>query len=179
MTRTTTRTYTRRMARLLEGTTRAEIRAACLWYEQALAEAYSVADSARVTVEVGAGILAAFSPRTRWAHNVRLAHAYATGRPTPGLSASRAAADRVTAHGLEALTGPKVSEFARAILGDRDAVVIDSWMMKAAGIHDRDAPSPVQRRRIADAVRILARRHNTTPRTMQALLWIRVRGSAD
>jgi penicillin V acylase-like amidase (Ntn superfamily) len=50
--------------------------------------------------------------------------------------------------------------------------------VRAAGIHDRAAPSPVQLRRISDAVRTLARRHRMHPRDMQALLWIRARGSA-
>lgn len=178
-TRTTVRTYVRRMSRLLEHATPEELQAAEDWYPSARLEAYSVAKRARVTVEQGAGIIAAFSPRVPWKRNLALAHAYADGHPTPGLGASRAAADRVTAHGLEALTGPKVLEFARAIAGDPDAVVIDVWMLRAAGITDRDAPSAVQRARIADAVRRLARRHGLEPRTMQALLWIRARGSAD
>lgn len=178
MTRTTTRTYTRRLARLLEGVTPAEIDAAARWYDDAQVIAYDVAARACVPVEIGAGILAAFSPRVPWSRNITLAYAYAAGAPTPGLGASRAAADRVTAHGLDALTGPKVGPFARAILGDPDAIVIDSWMCRAAGI-GRAYPSPVQRERIAHAVRILARRHGLEPRTMQALLWIRVRGRAD
>lgn len=178
-TRTTVRTYVRRMSRLLEHATPEELQAAENWYPSAHVHAYHVAKRARVSVPQGAGIIAAFSPRVQWRRNLELAHAYANGRPTPGLGASRAAADRVAAHGLEALTGPKVAEFARAIAGDSDAVVIDVWMLRAAGITDRDAPSAVQRARITDAVRRLARRHELEPRTMQALLWILARGAAD
>lgn len=178
-TRTTVRTYVRRMSRLLEGTTRAEIRAARNWYTEANAHAYDISKRAKVTMPEAAGIIAAFSPRTPWKRNLKLAHAYAAGKPTPTLAANRAAADRIRAHGLESLTGPKVAPFARAIAGDPDAVVIDIWMMRAAGVHDRAAPSPVQLRRISEAVRTLARRHRMHPRDMQALLWIRARGSAD
>ena len=51
-------------------------------------------------------------------------------------------------------------------------------MCRAAGL-DRDAPTVVQYREIASAVRSLAREWGVSPRTMQALVWIMVRGKAN
>ena len=177
-TKTTTRTYVRRLEKYLDGVTPADIESAAQWYEDARTVAYDVAARRKVTLEVGACIVSAFSPRVPWSRNVILALAFADGGETPGLSNSRLMAEKSLEHGYDALKGPKTNAFARAIAGDGDAVVIDSWMCKAAGI-GRDTPSAVQYRRISDAIRTLARRYGVEPSTMQALIWIKVRGKAD
>jgi hypothetical protein len=76
------------------------------------------------------------------------------------------------------LRADKTNAFARAIAGDDNAVVVDVWMTRAAGL-DRDAPTAVQYREISSAVRSLAREWGVSPRTMQALVWIMVRGRAN
>lgn len=178
-TRTTARTYVRRMSKYVDGAAPYEWEQAAQWYNDAQVVAYDVAARCKVTLEIGASIVSAFSPRVPWSRNIVLALAFADGKATPGLSNSRRMAERSMVQGFDALKGPKTNAFARAIAGDEDAVVVDSWMMKAAGLLDRDAPSPVQYRRISEAVTVLARRHGVSPRTMQALIWIRVRGKAN
>lgn len=177
-TKTTTRTYVRRMEKHLVNVTPSQWEQASRWYDQAQIAAYDVANRANTTMEIGACIISAFSPRVPWARNIVLAQLFADGKPTPGLGQSRIIAKHCLTDGFDALNGPKTNAFARAIAGDEDAVVIDSWMCKAAAI-GRDAPSPVQYRRISEAVTTLARRHSVSPRTMQALIWIIVRGKSD
>lgn len=138
--------------------------------------AEAIARDIESTVEVGACILSAMSIRTRWDANKRDAYDYATGGRPVGLEIRNTLADAALVHGFKAFKAPKTYNFARAIAGDEDAVVIDSWMCKAARL-DRDAPTAVQYREISKAVRVLAKRYKMTPRGMQALIWGRVRGS--
>jgi len=90
------------------------------------------------------------------------------------------AADRCVRQGFNGLRGPKTNAFARAIAGDRDAVVVDVWMCRAAGL-GKDAPNATEYRAIADAIRTLAGTGAVcmAPATLQALLWIIVRGKAE
>lgn len=175
---TTTRTYTRRLERWIIDATPQEIEQAAQWYEDARAVAYDVAERRRVDLESAAAIIAAFSPRVTWKRNIHLSLTYAAGEPVACLGASLRAANRATAHGLEALTAPKVRNFAQAIAGDPDAVVVDVWICRAAGL-EKISPTLTEYRRISEAITKLARRYDMTPRTMQALIWIKVRGKAD
>lgn len=177
-TKTTTRTYVRRMEKHLVHATPSLWEQAAQWYDDAQVIAHDIAARLNTTLEVGACIISAFSPRQSWARNIVLAQAFADGKDTPGLSLSRDNAIRSLADGFDALKGAKTNAFARAIAGDADAVVVDSWMCKAAGI-GRDYPSAVQYRRISEAITVLARRHGVSPRTMQALIWIIVRGKTN
>jgi len=130
-----------------------------------------------IDIERASCIVAAFSPRERWSVNVRKALDYAMGREPAGLRNNVLMADASLVHGFDALKGPKTNAFARAIAGDTDAVVIDVWMCRAVGL-DRDDPTIVQYREISAAVREVAAEYSITARTMQALIWIIVRGSA-
>jgi hypothetical protein len=80
--------------------------------------------------------------------------------------------------GFDGLNGLKTNAFARAISGDMDAVVVDVWMCRAAGL-GKDAPNKREYREIAEAVRIVAADYGYQPAVMQALIWILIRGKAD
>jgi hypothetical protein len=86
-------------------------------------------------------------------------------------------ADAALAAGFDALNGLKTNAFARAIAGDTNAVVIDVWMMRAAGM-DTDSPNKGQYLSLSESVREVASRFGITPRTAQALIWIIARGGA-
>jgi hypothetical protein len=86
-------------------------------------------------------------------------------------------ADAALAAGFDALKGPKTNAFARAIAGDTNAVVIDVWMMRAAGM-ETDSPNKTQYALLSEAVTAVAAQFGITPRTAQALIWIIVRGGA-
>jgi hypothetical protein len=80
--------------------------------------------------------------------------------------------------GFSALKGLKTNAFAKAIAGDEQAVVIDVWMLRAVGI-EKKTPSQSQYNELAEAVKKTAFDYGMTPRAMQALIWIVVRGSAQ
>jgi hypothetical protein len=158
--------------------TLAEMEAASVWYFEAQEVAEDVAENMGASLEIGASIVSAFSPRERWASNVAKALAFSMNKPVTGLSNNIRMAQDAMVLGFDALRGLKTNAFARAIAGDTDAVVIDVWMMRAAGM-DTDSPNKGQYLALSDAVRKVASDHGITPRTAQALIWIIVRGSAS
>jgi hypothetical protein len=80
--------------------------------------------------------------------------------------------------GYKALRGPKTNAFARAIAGDENAVVVDVWMMRAAG-YGVDSPNKTQYTEVTEAIKTVSNKFGLTPRTTQALIWIMVRGSGE
>lgn len=76
------------------------------------------------------------------------------------------------------VTGPKCSAFYKAIMGDTEALVLDRWAARAAGIEQlrRDVSNPV--RRVLDAAyREAAEICGETVRAFQAITWIQIRES--
>ena len=166
---------------LLGKATMADYYAAQRWYDDARWFANSLtAIRPSWSLEVSASVVSAFSPRVTWAHNKAKALQYAQGQDPKGLRSHVIAADRCVRMGFDGLRGPKTNAFARAIAGDRDAVVVDVWMCRAAGL-GKDAPTVVEYRAIADAIRTVAGTPAVcmAPATLQALLWIIIRGKAE
>lgn len=129
--------------------------------------------------EIVAGLIAATSPQTRVAQNIRLAlQAYAqwkTGEEITlrGLETSAENARRVTRG--EEMSGPKINNFYRNILGDPESVTVDVWMMRLMGLSRpgvKDVPSMVQYRMVEEWVSELAQEAGVSPRDMQAALWV-------
>lgn len=159
--------------------TLAQVEAASVWYFEAQEVAEDVAENLGVSLEVGASIVAAFSPRERWASNVAKSLAFSMGKPVVGLSNNLAMANNSLTMGFDALNGQKTNAFARAIAGDSDAVVIDVWMIRAAYLDASKGVNKTQYNTLADSVRKVAKEFGLTPRTAQALIWIVKRGSAE
>lgn len=165
-----------RYAKLLRGATPAEWVAAARWYDNARNIASQMqAINPALTLDRAAGIIAALSPRLHWSRNVRSALAYAAGRRDLGLlRRSMTAAER--AERGEMPTGPKTNAFARAIAGDLDAVVIDAWMYRAAGLTGKRRSDC---NTCADAVNRLATQYRIPPAVIQAAVWIKARGRVE
>lgn len=159
--------------------TLAQVEAASVWYFEAQEVAEDVAENLGASLEVGASIVAAFSPRERWASNVAKSLAFSMGKPVTGLSNNLAMATSSMTLGFDALNGQKTNAFARAIAGDVDAVVIDVWMIRAAYLDSSKGVNKTQYNTLADSVRKVAKEFGLTPRTAQALIWIVKRGSAE
>ena len=159
--------------------TLAQVEAASVWYHEAQEVAEDVAENLNASLEVGASIVAAFSPRERWASNVAKSLAFSMGKPVVGLSNNLAMANNSLTMGFDALNGQKTNAFARAIAGDTDAVVIDVWMIRAAHLDASKGVNKTQYNTLADSVRKVAKEFGLTPRTSQALIWIVKRGSAE
>ena len=155
-----------------------QLEQAATWYHDAQEVAEDVAENLGVSLEIGASVVSAFSPRERWSSNVAKALAFSQGKPVAGLQNNYRMAQAALQHGFDALKGLKTNAFARAIAGDTDAVVIDVWMMRAA-LMQTDSPNKSQYTMLADTVRRIAGEHGITPRTCQALIWIVKRGSAS
>jgi hypothetical protein len=79
--------------------------------------------------------------------------------------------------GFDALNGRKTNAFARNIAGDKDAVTIDVWMIRAAGMDANKGVNDTEYRILAEVVRELAANRGMYPATAQALIWIIVRGN--
>jgi hypothetical protein len=153
-----------------------QVEEASKWYVDAERIAEQVASNLDVTLEIGATIVSAFSPRERWSVNVARAISFSLGEKVTCLKNNLVMANNAFTLGFDALKGMKTNAFARAIAGDEQAVVIDVWMLRALGI-EKKTPSQTQYREMAKAVTAVAMQHGMTPRAMQALIWIIVRGS--
>jgi hypothetical protein len=156
-----------------------QVEQAAKWYLDAENVAREVATNLGVGLEIGATVVSAFSPRERWAKNVANAITFSLGEPVTGvLSNNLRMANTALEKGFDALKGLKTNAFARAIAGNEEAVVIDVWMLRALGI-EKKTPSQSQYLEMAKAVTEVATKYGMTPRAMQALIWIVIRGSAE
>jgi hypothetical protein len=162
----------------IQDATPGQIEQAAKWYLDAERVAERVAENLNSTLEVGASVVSAFSPRERWTINVAKAVAFSLGEQVTGLSNNLRMAQASISLGYEALRGPKTNAFARAIAGDEQAVVVDVWMMRASGI-GVDNPNKTQYTDISQAIKTVSAEFGLTPRTTQALIWIMVRGSGE
>jgi hypothetical protein len=155
-----------------------QIEEAAKWYFEAEKVAHKVAENLEASLEVGASVVSAFSPRERWTSNVTKAIHFSLGKSVTGLSNNLKMAQASIHLGYDALKGPKTNAFARAIAGDENAVVVDVWMMRAGGF-GVDSPNKTQYTNVTEAIKIVADKYGLTPRTTQALIWIMVRGSGE
>ena len=160
-----------------------QIEQATQWYADAEAVAHEIVDIYKtrgmdVSLEQAASIVSAFSPRQRWSTNVRQALRFAHGDDTMRcLPNNLKMAQRALEIGFDALNGKKTNSFARNIAGDENAITIDIWMMRSAGI-PKDSPSKKDYTQLSEAIEKIAMETAMTPRTIQALVWIVYRGSA-
>lgn len=175
MTNTLTATaVARRFRSMIRKASVADIVAAANWYSEAESLAREISDD----VEVGASVISAFSPRQRWSTNVDMARRFMAGENPRTLGNNLRMAHNALNMGFDALKGLKTNAFARAIAGDANAVVVDVWMMRAAG-YEHDSPNVGQYRTVTEAVHRIARENNLEPRVAQALIWILERGEAN
>jgi len=163
---------------LVKNATFGQVEQASKWYVDAERIAEKVAENLNTTLEVGASVVSAFSPRERWSVNVARAIAFSLGQEVTCLKNNLVMANNSLTLGFKALNGMKTNAFAKAIAGDENAVVIDVWMLRAVGI-EKKSPTPKQYLELANAVKKTAFDFGMTPRAMQALIWIVVRGSAE
>ena len=163
---------------IVKNATFGQVEQASKWYVDAEKVAHEVARNLDVSLEKGASVISAFSPRERWTTNVAKAIAFSLGQDVVGLSNNLKMANSSLLLGYQALKGLKTNSFAKAIAGDEDAVVIDVWMLRAVGI-EKKTPNQTVYWELADAVKKVAADNGMTPRAMQALIWIVVRGASQ
>lgn len=125
--------------------------------------------------------LAATSSNATVKSNVALAlkayRQYKAGEPFQGyLPVVKLQLERI-AKG-EPVGGRKIDNFAKALAGDQDAVVVDRWMLRAFGL-PKDAATPTQYDLIEEAVKRVAKETGQTPRQVQAGLWFATKNKAE
>lgn len=169
----------RRILRVYDGASDAVRQAGAAWYPQCRADVSATYRRARAADllpddERVVYAFAALSPRVTYAQNHVMLEALLSSGRVPGLSANVDAA--VRALDGDPPRGRKTLAFAHAILGDEDAVVLDTWALRVAGA----PPSPSERvfQSVAGAYRRAARARGVAPRTMQAATWVAARGAA-
>ena len=164
-----------------DGATRIAGRA---WYAVARREAESIATANACGVHEVAAVIAQLSPRTQWARNVQGARdLFATGE-APGMIGANVARARKAIGAkapLATVNGPKVSAFARNILGDQNVVTLDVWAMRVAyagrAAYGGDDHAKVLSRvgvyaAVAHAYTVAAGIVGESPADMQAITWI-------
>ena len=72
--------------------------------------------------------------------------------------------------------GPKTRAFARNISGDREAVTVDVWACRVAGIDETKLSRVGVYEAVAQAYRDAASVKGVDPATMQATTWVTARG---
>lgn len=164
-----------------------------VWYAQAQDIATDCGTIAGFTGDEakvrGAVALAVLSPQTRWHQNVRAAYALASGNVEYAYSqvinrfvdkARKAFDPALSIAEVWALaTGPKVSEFARACYGDRDACVWDVWMLRAVRMESKALEIAGVKDALTKGLSKAATEMGTDNATLQALVWGAVRGSME
>jgi hypothetical protein len=169
----------------------ADIQAGIDWYNVAQLTAQSIHPNALI----GAGVLAAMSPRTDWKHNKLYAervcqHALSGSEyPPPCGTYDRLNKAWTIAHLenptvaqiLAILNGPKTQRFFLNISGNHKAVTIDIWSKRVAtaGKDDSAPKAGHDYDTLEQAFQIVAGRIGMSPRDLQAALWIHVRGTAE
>jgi hypothetical protein len=170
--------YVETYSEIVSKATFGQVEQASKWYVDAERIAEKVAENLGTTLEVGASVVSAFSPRERWSVNVARAIAWSLGQEVACLKNNLVMANNALTLGFAALKGMKTNAFAKAIAGDEQAVVIDVWMLRAVGI-EKKTPNQSTYNELVNAVKTVAFEYGMTPRAMQALIWIVVRGSAE
>ena len=179
MNRTAIDTAIRNYSVLLDSATPADIEIASKWYDDANAIANHISTLSGLDIEKSASIIAAFSPRERWNSNIRKALDFVSGLNVVGLTNNINMAYSAMVHGFDALNGLKTNAFARNIAGDKDAVTIDVWMIRAAGMDAAKGVNDTEYKLLSEIVKELAANRGMYPATAQALIWILIRGKAE
>lgn len=145
------------------------------WYIDAYREIQVVADHLGLDAGRLADILAIISPQVSVPKSVKMALHYLS-KSTPRydtMRSTRAALDHYEETGE--IRGRKTSEFARALRGDMQAIVIDGWMAVAFEIDPiKLKDSPRLYRAAAFRIVQVARRLKWFPAEVQSSIWTSV-----
>lgn len=140
------------------------------WYGVAQREVRTGAERLAVTPERFASILAVTSPRVQVKRNILMAVMYCKFGTLPGsMATTRSAVAHYEATGE--IRGPKTGPFARAILGDEEAIVLDVWMARAFGIDQKRFGAKYVRAHCEAIIRQVANHLGWTPAQVQAAVW--------
>lgn len=154
------------------------------WYDEAGRVVDDLAARTGRSREHVAAVIAQLSPRTTWDRNKSGAVMLLTEDVAPGCLAANVERARVALASpdpLGTINGPKTSRFARNILGDRQAVTVDTWAIRVALPNQNDPEKILTRQGVYEAVehayRMAAEKVGVDPATMQATTWVVARNN--
>lgn len=128
-------------------------------------------------VDLMCDLIAATSPQATVVQNIKLAedayYNYEDGNWKPWIRSHRKNVER--AFKREPLSGPKVRAFAAALKGDRDATVVDTWMLKAAGYRGKALKHKRSFKVTERAIQIAAAAVGMKNTEAQATIWMAYR----
>ena len=146
------------------------------WYDKALAEIIGVCRRECWDVVDFARKIAILSPRVAIRRNIRLALTYQEytdylGGVVLGIKQSMSHYEKT-----DEIRGPKTGPFSDALLGDNEAIVLDTWMSKVMLPCEFLPDSSSFRRKATRAgaeevIRKVAKRLYLSPRDCQAAIW--------
>jgi hypothetical protein len=154
------------------------------WY----LDAYSAIERMRyesgssLNVREACRMAAILSPRCRWDRNLDALKQVLNGQKVtiPGVLGRQIKLAESVKEGRWALSGPKVTQFYKALIGDRDAVPVDSWMAQAFDAKGAGgAVTAKAHKTIQAGIRRAAIKLDISPRVLQATIWVIVRGKAE
>ena len=179
------------------------------WYDTAHEYIQSLAQATHRTPEQVAAVMAAFSPQTAWDPNMAQATHFLLNydpedagglrdqmgtlgdnydRAVRVLEAHPDDVEAALSKGAGA-DAPKITNFYRNMMGDRDAVTIDTWMARALlgeGLEMGDSAAAQKALRwagsydrMSQAVQQAAKDLGVDPRALQAIVWTQVNPTAD
>ena len=148
-----------------------------VWYRKARQAIEAIAERTRTPYAIACAVTAILSQRTRWEENLGLAEAALTGKPYRALGTVRSKVDALLSGKRSAddcIRGDKIKAFYRCLLGDDNAVVIDTWMLRACKFHV-EKPTHLQYKLVARALQNEAARLRIKACEYQAIVWCHVR----
>jgi len=157
-----------------------------LWYQKVRRMAEELASKYDRPVFQVVGVIAALSPRNRFSRNMQDAESVLSQGDRAVVAtfngnkkkALRILETRSSIEVLDILNGDKVRAFYSNILLDqRDRqVTIDVWMMRLMGVDGTLTSRRYQD--IAHTIRHVAREKGVSPKALQAITWVELRGAA-
>lgn len=146
------------------------------WYTDASRECRELASKYNRDYALVVCAAAALSPNKSWKHSVKALEKMLSGGSGVHFGRQEKAARACLDGDMSALSGPKVTQFARAIVGHTDACVIDVHMRRAMGSDKKHSPDPGRPYNdLAQALTLAAHLVSVPVTTFQATVWITVK----
>ena len=151
------------------------------WYCNARGLCEKMAEKGGVSLATACAVVAALSPQLRWDANINAAWAVMARMLPHGVLKSNVAKALALVHGadiMDVLGGPKVNAFfANLFCPSSDAVTVDVWAARAAGMPEGLSLTPARYRAVAAAYVEAAALREVRPHQVQAVAWCQIRGS--
>jgi hypothetical protein len=142
------------------------------WYREAISSIKDYSERHGFSLKRVADIISITSPQVSVKYNITLATRYLEKGTTQGMMLGRIRALQKYERTGE-FYGPKVTAFSKALQGDLNAVVVDTWMFKAFNQEVTD--NKKIHRHIVTVTRATATRLGWAPAEAQAAIWSGIR----